>query len=147
MIDVFVWPGLLQGNVGHASLRIQSTPSDPEEYCSWWPAGAGTVYDFLTGGAIPARWHTFAEDEEAEDNANFHTISIFGLDEPAMRAFWATWKADPTYRLYYKNCATSVMKLLAVGFHDQLTLNDDSLWTPFGVWMYAHRIYLTKKYL
>lgn len=147
MIQVFVWPGVLQGNVGHASLRIDSNPSHPEEYVSWWPAGAGGVVAFLTDQGIPAATHTFAEDEAAEEYANFHDIGIFGLDEDAMRNWWTAFKADPTYRLFHRNCATTVAKILAVGNHDPLTLTDNSAWTPFGVWAYAQQIYWIKKLL
>ena len=45
MITIFVWPGILQGNVGHASMKIESTASLPEEYISWWPAGSGGARD------------------------------------------------------------------------------------------------------
>ncbi len=147
MIHVFVWPGLLQGNVGHASLRIDSDASNPEEYISWWPAGQGSVVEFLTDVSIPATTYTFEQDEEAEGYANFHTVSIFGMDEHRMRTFWHNWKADATYRLFHKNCATTVMKVLAVGNHDLLTLNEQSLYTPFGVWMYAQQIYFLKHFL
>jgi hypothetical protein len=147
MIYVFVWPGILQGNVGHTSLRIDGTPSHGEEYISWWPAGAGSVVEFLTDQGIPATTHTFAQDEEAEGYANFHHIGIFGMDEDAMRSWWAKFKADPTYRLFHRSCATTVAKVLAAGNHDSLTLDDNSVWTPFGVWAYAQRIYWTRKLL
>ena len=147
MVTVFVWPGLLQGNVGHASLRIDSTASLPEQYLSWWPAGSGGVGAFLTDQSIPATLHTFAEDEESEDLANFHTISIFGLDEDRMRTWWETWKSDLTFRLFHRSCATTVASALATGNHDQLTLQDNSPWTPFGVWAYAQQIYWTRRLL
>lgn len=146
MIVVYVWPGILQGNVGHASMNIESDASHPAEYVSWWPAGGG-LGEFLTDQTIPGTYHTFDEDDAAEGHANFHTVSIFGLDEDAMRTWWSQWRSDPTYRLFHKNCATTVANGLSVGNHDSLSLDDSSLWTPFGVWMYAQQIYFTKSFL
>ena len=77
----------------------------------------------------------------------FHHIGIFGMDEDAMRSWWAKFKADPTYRLFHRSCATTVAKALAAGNHDSLTLDDNSAWTPFGVWAYAQQIYWTRKLL
>ena len=85
MITIFVWPGILQGNVGHASMKIESTASLPEEYISWWPAGSGGVVSFLTDQNIPATLHTFDDDDEAEDHATFHSISFLSLDEDRAR--------------------------------------------------------------
>lgn len=147
MITVFVWPGVLQGNVGHASLRIEGGATLPDEYLSWWPAGAGGVVSFLTDQSIPATKHTFADDEAAEEYANFHTVVIHNMDEDRMRSWWSQFQSDSTYRLFHRNCATTVAKALAVGNHDLLTLDDNSAWTPFGVWMYAQQIYWVKRLL
>lgn len=147
MITAFIWPGLFQGNVGHASLRIDSTASLTEEYISWWPSGSGSVGMFLTDQGIPAAKHSFSEDEESEEYANFHSIAIFGLDEGRVRAWWQTWQQDPTFRLFHRSCSTTVAKALATGNHDQLALDDNSVWTPFGVWAYAQQIYWTRQLL
>ena len=147
MISIFVWPGLLQGNVGHASMRIDGTASLPEQYVSWWPAGAGGIVDFLTDQTIPAALHSFEDDDEAEGFVNFHTISFGSLDEDRIRTWWESWKSDMSYRLFHRNCATTVAKALATGNHDVLTLQDDSSWTPFGVWAYAQQVYWTRQLL
>jgi hypothetical protein len=136
VINVFVWPGIIDLNIGHAALQIEEFASHPEEYISWWPAG-GDVWDFLTDGDIPAQYHNFAQDEDVEGDA-FHSIPLEDLDETEMRRWWIDWKSDPTYRLFHKNCSTTVIKALAVGMgYSQLTLNDTSIYTPADVWTIA----------
>lgn len=141
MITVNIWPGIPQGNWGHASALIEDTyyATAPEEYVSWWPVGEGSTWDFLSDTTIPGVYHTFDQDQ-SDEGTKFHVVAIDGLDESAARTYWDEWKADGTYRLFHKNCSTTVAKLLAAGNHDTLTLNDNTIWTPFGVWQYANTI-------
>jgi hypothetical protein len=141
MIHVFVWPGLLEGDIGHAALLIEEFASHPEEYVSWWPAPGATVWDFLTDGDVPAQYHSFAQDEEAEGDA-FHSIPLDDMNEPAMRGWWNDWKADPTYRLFHKNCAATVLKALAIGMDDHgFDLREGTVYTPAEVWAIANGLH------
>lgn len=147
MITVNIWPGIPQaiGDTLRRSSKIPTTLTAPEEYVSWWPVGEGSTWDFLSDNTIPGVYHTFDQDQ-SDEGTKFHVVAIDGLDESAARAYWDEWKADGTCRLFHKNCSTTVAKLLAAGNHDTLTLNDNTIWTPFGVWQYANTIYFVKSW-
>lgn len=145
MVVVYVWPGILNGNVGHTAMKVDGGFPPGEIYISWWPEGTGGIIPFLLDQNIPARLGTFQSDDEAEGFSNFHAIEIHGLDEDAIKAWWAQWLLDMSYRLFHKSCATTVAKALAVGHHDPFTANADDIWTPFGVYMYAQQIRLVKR--
>lgn len=145
MVTVFIWPGLLHSNVGHAAMKLDGGFPPGELYISWWPAGVGGVIPFFLDQNIPASLGTFQSDDEAEGSVNFHSIQIFGLDEDAIKVWWGTWLTDLSFRLFHKNCAVTVAKALAIGNHDPLIVTSNETWTPFGVWMYARQIQIIKQ--
>jgi hypothetical protein len=145
MVTVFVWPGLLHANVGHAAMKVDAGSPPGEIYISWWPAGSGGIIPFLLDVDIPAMLGTFESDDQAEGGVNFHAIQIFGLDEDAIKAWWAGWLLDLNFRLFHHNCAVTVAKALAVGNNDPFIASQNDIWTPFGVYMYARQIQIVKQ--
>ncbi len=103
MITVFIWPGLLHANAGHAAMKVDSGFPPGELYISWWPAGVGGVIPFLLDQNTQKMLSTFGAEDQVEGGVNFHAIQIFGLDEDAVKAWWANWMTDITFRLFHKD--------------------------------------------
>lgn len=125
MNKVYAWYFKLGRGVGHAALDI-SFGRGPglAEYVSWWPpytVKINNAFDTLAG-----QTHTFPRDCGEEGGSSPDAaVEIRCLDENRMRAQWAAIRARGKYSLYYRNCAESVVEVLAAG---GATLSADVRW-------------------
>ena len=158
MITVYVWnqarggsSGVFWGvdgaSVGHAAMEISGGTPSGVVYVSWWPR-RDTFGDVLVGTPAYDR-RTLADEIRDEGGAHpDQTIRIAGrgegnagngLDEDAMKAWWATWQRDPDYRLTDRNCCTTVVRGLLAGHATvyasrTLYINPDAIvWSPSDV--------------
>ena len=97
MITVYVWN--FRGTSvawGHASMRVNGGSPPGEVYISWWPQGSGRspkvpgVDQIYTVTAIRGR--TYADDVRDEEQAPDHVIIFSGLDETAIKTWWADFR-------------------------------------------------------
>jgi hypothetical protein len=131
------WFGAGHRTTGHASLHITSQWTPPADaldgpdladqrasYVSWWPRNNGRGMRLAE-----ARKNLFADMIGEAGYAPDHVIRIWGLDEAAMAAEWASirGKHNAHYRLNVKNCSTIAARVLRAG----------QSWTDLNVW-YAH---------
>jgi hypothetical protein len=158
MITVLVWNrsgggscgrfwGDPDAGVGHAAMEIGGGEPAGAIYVSWWPRG-DTFGDVLVG--TPAfRSRTLAQEIRDEGGAPpDHRIRIpgcgenpadNGLDESAIKAWWAEWRRDPTYRLADRSCCTAVVRGLLAGGAEEyasgtLSINPSAIvWGPSDV--------------
>ena len=135
MITVNVWDptggafgGISGGRFGHASLEIGATAYAPAVTVSWWPHGF-ILYSLAGDDAVvlPYDDELVQEDHEVpdhryrlpgnQDNAAgvSGTRAHIGLDESAMRQWWTEWQSDRTYRLFDRNCCSTVIRCLMAG--------------------------------
>ena len=145
-LKVYVWT--YQGKDeawGHASMEL-----DDGTYISWWPEDEDGdsipfIEDIYTVDAIKNK--TFAQDIEDEDNKKPDvTISINGLDEKAIAAWWDKFKNDPNnkWETLSQNCSTTVADALKAGnastpwwdFWNSWNI----VWTPADIEDFAHAI-------
>ena len=139
---VYIWyPDADQKNIGHASMHIgdHSDDYDTQNYVSWWPVGRATVTSPTNSGFAATR----ARDVK-EENCLPHVSYMFWpkseLDITKMKVKWAAIRNKPGahYKLYGKNCATMVARVLRAGGAHKL-LN------PAMRASYAHNLYWTPK--
>lgn len=158
MITVYVWnqagggsSGVFWGvdgaSVGHAAMQIDGGSPSGQVYVSWWPR-RDTFGDVLAGTPAHER-RTLADEIRDEGGVNpDRTIRIpgrgegtagNGLDETAMKTWWADWQRDPQYRLMDRNCCTTVVRGLLAGHATvyasrTLYINPDAIvWSPSDV--------------
>ena len=120
---VYFWPstGGIPGSrnfyYGHVSMSISG--SNGSAYISWQPLatdnrGNGTVgfehYDTIEHGVA---WDTMVEGDRQPQ-----VITIEGLDEKAMLAWWKQYKTDPRFSIVGRNCSTTVRKAFQKGGAD-----------------------------
>lgn len=120
MVKVYIWKPGVPGSLkfahfiaGHASIAIG------DKYFSFWPTSEEDEkekdIDFLT--SIPAKFHSFIEDQKAKGFNADEFIEINNLEEVSMLNFW---KAVMTERIHYNllrmNCCVTVALSLRVGF-------------------------------
>ncbi|WP_158815636.1 LamG-like jellyroll fold domain-containing protein [Methylocapsa sp. S129] len=139
-VTVFIWSYVsFDRGQGHASMSLSD-----ETYISWWPKGIATIWnlngvaqDFYADHVID---RTYSDDITGEGDPNFnpptifrdpdYRIKIFGLDEAAIKTWWANQQLTENYRLIDMNCSTVVYKALcAGGALDKLTVEDRTYWT------------------
>jgi len=157
MITVYVWNQARRGaagvfcgidgaSVGHAAMEISGGEPSGSVYVSWWPRHDS--WNDVLGGTPAYRRRNLSNDILAEGRiAPDHYIRIPGrdegggpgLDETAMKRWWAHWRHDPTYRLIDRNCSTAVVRGLMAGgaepySHRTLYINSEAvLWGPSDV--------------
>jgi len=112
---IFIWPYLgLKSAVGHTSIQLSD-----ETHISWWPATYDRKYlKFvdLTWSASSNRNQSYDDDVELEDSPPSYVYPIVGLDEAAVKTWWATFNVDINHwRAFDQNCSTIVYRALLHG--------------------------------
>lgn len=108
-------------NVGHAALDISfGAGPGKADYVSWWPAGTGSkgtpgAKPLKPAEMFPAGLNTYPDDVASEGGNPDLTVEITCLDEDRMRAKFAEMKANLTYNMAVKSCATAVAEVLLAG--------------------------------
>jgi len=151
MITVYVWN--FRGTSvawGHASMRVNGGSPPGEVYISWWPQGSGRspkvpgVDQIYTVTAIRGR--TYADDVRDEEQAPDHVIIFSGLDETAIKTWWADLlrNTHAQWSTLGQNCSTTVAHALASGYGEDLVTGFDGwldtrniVWKPDDVLSYA----------
>ena len=135
MVIVYVWNYRGKSIAwGHASLKIEGGPTGPA-YISYWPQGDGREsawYSQQVYCVAPIPNRTFAADVRDEAGPPDYTIRIEGLNEDAMRAWWAGVNADVNAKwcTLSRNCSTTVAQALFAGGGDDLA----------GSWWHSHNV-------
>jgi len=136
---VYIWyPQNL--NVGHSSMHIGASkdPKDTNRYVSWWPEINGKPTTIVTPNNS-SNIKTLNEDKNSEDAAPHVEFELYGLDVGKMVATWTLIKnkQNSHYKLYNKNCADIVARVLKAGGADQslnhfqkLSYTQNTYWTP-----------------
>jgi len=145
-LKVYVWTYRGKNEAwGHASMEL-----DDGTYISWWPEGENRdsipfVEDIYT--ADPIKNRTFAQDVAGEDGRMPDvTISINGLDENAIAAWWNQFKNDPNnkWETLSQNCSTTVAEALKAGNAStpwwDFWSSWNIVWTPADVEEFARAI-------
>ena len=156
MVTVYVW-NFMGKNIawGHASMHCEQT------YISWWPTGEGRVPSKISQSvyaASPFRNQTFQTDQLFEGDGKFlkapdHSIRISGLDEVAIKNWWAGFGLVrngallqgplPAWTSLGQNCSTVVAKALSIGGGDKYASwysRTSVIWTPNKIREYAVEI-------
>ncbi|MEP6945211.1 MAG: hypothetical protein ABJA02_04785 [Acidobacteriota bacterium] len=151
MIKVYIWEFRGKSEAwGHASMLCDNT------YISWWPAKPGQVPSKVHSNiysAYPFRNRGFADDVRDERQQPDHTIHISGLNETAIKDWWASFglvrdMAEligplPPWSTLSQNCSTIVATALSKGGGDKfasLWTSWNFVWTPSDVKEYARSI-------
>ncbi len=151
MIRVNVWDFRgLKTAMGHASMHVGS------EYISWWPEGAGRVAKIpgSVGRAVPLysvghiQGQSFEDDQRLEEMKPNHTVSLNGLDETQILAWWKKFNVPGRqWSTLGQNCATTVGRALMVGGGDDYALGAsgwwhswNTVWQPNDVLKYAREV-------
>jgi hypothetical protein len=144
-VTVYVWSYIaFSGAVGHAAMELSDGT-----YISWWPAGvkdestlAGKAETFSANHVVN---RTFAQDVVAEGDPTGqppttskdpdYRIKVFGLNEQAMKAWWANQQETENYRVLTQNCSTVVAgALIAGGAMTELTVSEYHVYQGVPVW-------------
>ena len=108
----YVWyPRIIQdglaGNIGHASIKVEST------YMSWWPAEVSLKASFGSGVAFATP--TYESDVHSERKEPDYVGDHFGWDDIKAIQYWNT-QCVPSYAHRYNfvtcNCASMVVNIL-----------------------------------
>ena len=147
MINVYIWEFRGKNEAwGHASLLCDNT------YISWWPQIPGQVPSKIQNiyTSHPYRNRSFQDDVRDERQQPDHTIPISGLDETAIKDWWARFGLVrdtteligplPPWSTLSQNCSTIVATALQKGGGDQYARSWDFVWTPKNVKEYAYSI-------
>jgi hypothetical protein len=137
MTKVYIWYPT-DGNIGHASMHIgvDSNYHSNLRYVSWWPDGSAS----LVRPKVDAAPMTFSQDlaEEGSPHVTYN-IDDSLLNVVEMEKFWFRYRTKPRahYKLYDKNCSTTVARVLKagkaqdrLGGFDKLFLTNKNIWTP-----------------
>jgi len=145
---------------GHASLSVDGGEPSGNWYISWWPncpPGGSDAASFWEaqrreyfGLCEPKRSRKLSDDISAENGPPDHHVLVLGLDETAVKAFWADLTTDPRaqWSATTTNCAAAVAAALSAGGSDNYIGFVESLWfdvfhtncwswTPKSVFDYA----------
>jgi hypothetical protein len=112
---------------GHASFTIGASLYAPDLTVSWWPVHGGetvvlgddaTVLPYDTevvveGCQANKRYRIYGRDDFAAGIAGAR--ENIGLDEAAIRDWWAEWDTNGLYRLRDRSCCTAVIAGLLAG--------------------------------
>jgi hypothetical protein len=144
---VIYWPPLKEPDHGHGALiidtqRFEVTSSD--YYVSWMGAGIGKNALQQPGAA-----QTFHTDmltwggQGGNYNGNLPTrwVTLKRLDIAAMKQAWDTLRNKPNahWKLFDKNCATGVARVLKAGGADNYATKaqNQAVWWPSDLIKYA----------
>jgi hypothetical protein len=141
---------------GHASMTVDGGDPGPQVYVSWWPhcpGGDDSKKREYFGSCEPWRSRTLKKDIESENGQPDGRVVLLGLDETAIKAFWADlmrdsraeWSATTT------NCAAAVAAALHAGgsgkyfnILEELAFdiwwNQSFCWDPTAVYHYAIKL-------
>jgi hypothetical protein len=134
-VTVYIWDWALSPpwkrdfvSGGHASLSVEDGHGT---YISWWPhAGSPLVTDAMVR-------RSYHDDMKAMKYQANHSLHIAGLNEAAIRSWWATKKRRLHfgYSLLSENCCQVVVEALAVGMSrssntERLIFPEMSLFPP-----------------
>ncbi len=116
MVEVFIWriqkPNIgTKYAIGHASMRVSGTDSAGayDQYISWWPTGTGS--EFGGSPAIENRaFQADCDDEGHQPERRFRFENFF--DERKILDLWADWRKNPHFQMMFKNCSTTVRRML-----------------------------------
>jgi hypothetical protein len=145
---------------GHASLRIGEEIPQSSVYVSWWPnctPGSSSESYWKAekqeyfGLCEPKRSRKFSDDIADENGRPDRDVLLIGLDEAAMKQFWADLTADPRakWNATTTNCAAAVAAALQAGGSEDYfgvigrlefaasTFPNWWAWTPEAVYNYS----------
>ncbi|MBX3412174.1 MAG: hypothetical protein KF708_05595 [Pirellulales bacterium] len=156
MVIVYVWRFRMKGGdqkpaaFGHASVQVDTT------YMSWWPANPGQVPSGLHPNiyaSSPFRNRSLLDDERDEGQRADDIIYINGLDEAAVKDWWASFGLVrdgvelygplQSWSTLDRNCSTVAAIALKKGGGDKYADWHKSwnlVWSPEDVARYAHSI-------
>ncbi len=162
MIIVNVWDAVHGSVLGHASMILPATDYLPELTISWWPVHGGASmlfgdeaanlpYDGDEGsnseiafeGRVPERRYRLHGLRDAANGVTGAREGI-GLNEAAIREWWASWSEDGRYRITDRNCCTTVIAGLLAGGAREYTDGAGLVWIPpehSGVVMTPQRVH------
>ncbi len=129
MIIVYVWwprtkmrHPIRDLKVGHASMLVDGP--DGKAYISWWPSG-GDSADRVYCGVKPIIHRSLHEDTVSEGHPPDEAITVSGLNESSILAFWRSSVVRGRYSGVDLNCATTVRHALLLGVN-----NHHGSWAP-----------------
>ncbi len=157
--EIYIWKYLgLKVAMGHASMSLQ----DDDTHISWWPSTTrdakalpaliGWPSDLYCADPFPNQ--TLHDDKvfEAEDGDPpkdpDYIIRVGGLDNDAIRTWWATFKTTHQWCTLSPNCSTTVAEALwAGGAKNRLTATQYAWysapsfpWTPASIYRFVQDI-------
>jgi uncharacterized membrane protein HdeD (DUF308 family) len=105
-------------STGHAALE-----APPDIYISHYPAVEidRTKLDFTrmlratADNDLPGVFQPSYQEERAAWRPSTRRVRLEGIDDRALRAFWADYRRDTTYNLTNRNCSSAVSKALDAG--------------------------------
>jgi len=153
--NLTIWIWYYRGTVGpnrafgHASITLEDGT-----HISWWPQGneqtgrRGSLRRFDIYEADAYLDQTKQDDVDLEEKEADEAIHIDGLNEAAIRQWWATFKTTNTHwRTLSSNCSTVVAEALKAGGADAGLWNfwtaHNLIWKPDDVKAYGEAV---KKY-
>ena len=137
---------------GHASMMVDGGDPDGQYYISWWPdcQGSDEKKQQYFGLCETNRSRSLKTDIESEHGRADNSVLLLGLDETAIKAFWADLTNDPQARwsATKTNCAAAVAAALHAGgsgkyfnVFEELAFdiwwNKSFCWDPESVYHYA----------
>lgn len=140
LLEVHIWNFRDMRNVGHASMTLNDGT-----YISWWPRGSDAD---LFNSVTATNMSRIVDDIRNEGRPPDRTITVEGLDEPAIRKWWEAFKRDKgnNYSFLGQNCAATVAGGLDAGGGGSAASKGTwgrptpPVWTPEAVGEYAGRI-------
>jgi hypothetical protein len=132
---------------GHAALILDTSHFNvtrQDDYVSWLSGGPGTT--------SRAGQHSYVDDAEQwggipAGNGQYHVpsrwVAVQGLDIPAMREAWdaARGKERAHWKLFDKNCATMVARIIKAGGGDNFARGGSKnqlWWWPTDIIRYCN---------
>jgi hypothetical protein len=114
---IYIWSYVgFYDAVGHAAMKLSDGT-----YISWWPQGGPERKYFPLIGLTYSAPHndpqTQQDDETFEGKPADLVLSVWNLDEAAIKAWWGPYNADAshTWNALNANCSTVVFNALQTG--------------------------------
>jgi hypothetical protein len=143
---VIHWPPTREPGHGHGALiidtqKFQTGASD--YYVSWMGAGTGKNALQQPGAAQTFFSDTMTWGPQGNNNGTLPTrwVALKGLDIVAMKQAWDNLRNKPNahWKLFDKNCATGVARVLKAGGADDYATKaqNQAVWWPSDLIKYA----------
>jgi RHS repeat-associated protein len=143
LLTVYYW-NHTNSHWGHVAMRLEDGTD-----ISWWPSGEdrhGILLekDIYSAPAVVDQTIEEASGPGFEDKKADLEISINGLDEKAIKAWWNEFKGNHLWKSLSQNCSTTVSDGLKAG-GAKVKLSDifkqwNLIWTPNDIKKYAQAI-------